>query len=55
MLTSSFGTNYVSKEHEHVDQYDSYTNTIQDKAMLKLSWKFQESKWNPHWHIVLTS
>ena len=23
--------------------------------MLKLSWKFGESKWNPYWVIVLTS
>ena len=23
--------------------------------MLKLSWKFGESKWNPYWAIVLTS
>ena len=23
--------------------------------MLKLSWKFDESKWNPYWVIVLTS
>ena len=23
--------------------------------MLKLSWKFGESKWNPHWVIVLKS
>ena len=23
--------------------------------MLKLSWKFVESKWNPYWVIVLTS
>ena len=23
--------------------------------MLKLSWKFNESKWNPYWVIVLTS
>ena len=29
--------------------------TIQDNAMLKLSWKFGESKWNPCWVIVLTS
>ena len=30
-------------------------NTIQDSAMLKLSWKFGESKWYPCWVIVLTS
>ena len=30
-------------------------NTIQDNAMLKLSWKFGESKWNPYWVIVLKS
>ena len=30
-------------------------NTIQDNIMLKLSWKFGESKWNPHWVIVLTN
>ena len=30
-------------------------NTIQDNAMLKLSWKFGKSKWNPYWAIVLTS
>ena len=24
MLMSSYGTNYVPKEHEDVDQYDSY-------------------------------
>ena len=23
--------------------------------MLKLSWKFGESKWNPYWVVVLTS
>ena len=23
--------------------------------MLKVSWKFGESKWNPYWVIVLTS
>ena len=28
---------------------------MQDNAMLKLSWKFSESKWNPYWVIVLTS
>ena len=30
-------------------------NTIQDNAMLKLTWKFSESKWNPCCVIVLTS
>ena len=25
VLTGSFGTNHVPNEHEHVDQYDSYT------------------------------
>ena len=30
-------------------------NTIWDNAMLKLSWKFGESKWYPYWVIVLTS
>ena len=30
-------------------------NTIRDNAMLKLSWKFGESKWYPYWVIVLTS
>ena len=29
--------------------------TIQDNAMLKLSWKFGESKWYPYWVSVLTS
>ena len=28
---------------------------MQDNAMLKPSWKFGESKWNPCWVIVLTS
>ena len=28
---------------------------IQDNAMLKPSWKFGESKWNPCWGIVLMS
>ena len=55
MLTSSSGTNYVPNEHEDVDQYGSFPNTIQDNAMLKLSWKFSESKWNPCWLIMLTS
>ena len=27
----------------------------QDNAMLKLSWKFGESKWKPYWVILLTS
>ena len=55
VLTSSTGTNYGLNEHEDVDQYESYANTIQDNAMLKLSWKFDESKWNLCWVIVLTS
>ena len=29
--------------------------TIRDNAMLKLSWKIGELKWNPCWLIVLTS
>ena len=55
VLTSSSGTNYVPNEHEDIDQYGSFNNTIQDNAMLKLSCKFGESKWNPCWLIVLTS
>ena len=30
-------------------------NTIRDNAMLKLYWKFGESKLNPSWLIVLTN
>ena len=29
--------------------------TIKDNAMLQLSCKFGESKWNPYWVIMLTS
>ena len=56
MLTNSSGTNYVLNGHEDVDQYDSYA--VPSKiinSMLKLSWKFGESKWYPYWVIVLTS
>ena len=45
-------SNYVPNEPEDVDQYDPYTLY---NAMLKLSWKFGESKWNPCWLIVLLS
>ena len=55
VLTSSSGTNYVPNEHEDIDQYGLFTNTIPDNAMLKLSWKFGVSKWYPYWVIVLTS
>ena len=55
MLTSSSGTNYVPNEHEDDDQYGSFYSTIRDNAMLKLSYKFSESKWNPCWLIVLTN
>ena len=32
----------------------THMRTVQDNAMLKLSWKFGESKWNPCWLIALT-
>ena len=50
---SSSDSNYVPSGHEDVDQYDPYA--IPSGIMLKLSWKFGESKWNPSWLIVLTN
>ena len=35
--------------------YEHNSVTIWDNAILKLSWKFGESKWYPYWVIVLTS
>ena len=55
MLTSSSGTNYVSSEHEYVGPIELISDTIQDNAISKPSWKFGEPKWNPYWVVVLTS
>ena len=55
MLTNSSGTNYVLNEHEDVDRYVSFYNTIWDNAIPKPSWKFGEPKWNPYSVIVLMS
>ena len=33
----------------------THMQNLWDNAMLKLSWKFDESKWNPCWLITLTS
>ena len=55
VLTNSSGTNYVPNEHEDIDKYGSFTNTIPDNAMLKLPCKFGESKWYPYWVFLLTS
>ena len=52
---NSSGTNHVPNKHEDVDQLWPICNTIWDNAMLKLSWKFGESKWNPCWLITLKS
>ena len=52
---SSSGTNYVPNEHEDVDHFWLIYNTIQDNVMLKLPWKYGDSKWNSYWLIVLTS
>ena len=56
VLTSSSDTNYVSNEHEGVDQYGSFAiPSIQVNAISKPSWKFGEPKWNPYRVIMLTS
>ena len=51
---NSSDSNYVANDHEDVDKYGWFIcNTILDNAMLKLSCKFGESKWNLCWLIML--
>ena len=56
-LNELSGTNYVPNEHEGGDHWPIWLiyNTVRDNAMLKLSCKFGESKWNPYWIIMLTN
>ena len=55
LMMNSSSTNYAPSEHEGFGQYDQYAILSQDNAMLNLSCKFGEWKWNPYWVTVLTS
>ena len=54
-IMNSSSTNHACNEHEDLGQYDQYAIPSQDNAMLHLSCKFGEWKWNPYGVTVFTS
>ena len=55
LIMNSSGTNYACIEHEDSGQFGQYAIPSQDNALLHLSCKFGEWKWNPYGVTVLTS
>ena len=55
LMRNSSSTNYACSEHEDLGQYDQCVIPSQDNAMLHVSCKFGERKWNPYGVTVLTS
>ena len=54
-MRNSSSTNHACSEHEYFGQYDQYEIPSLGNAMLHVSCKFGERKWNPYGVTVLTS
>ena len=52
-LTTSHGMDYVLNEHLNFMPTWHICNIISDNIVIQLTWKFQESNWNPDWFIAL--
>ena len=52
---NSFDTNHILNDDKNLGQNDQKGNAIPDNAMLQLSCKFDESKWNRYWVNMLKS